>query len=608
VQGEEAVVSIEGLPPEYTRVLVNGQRYSGAIGGTDDLRDVPIHALERVEVKRGTQGIRQGGEGAGGVINLVTRKPPERGVHGSFDGGYGADGKLLASGASELRLGPVGVTLSAVHDQIDGFDPRGDAVFVPAGGEDSRRKSRDVYGTASWAPLEALELHSRIGWRREDENFVPVDADELPPERRDFRRWLATHGFSWSASPSTRITTDFTWYQGTLESEIGRPFTQDEDEGKLETQLEHFLTTGRFEHALTAGLDLRRPALQLDEGSAPAGVPDDFRAGGDTDESFRTGALFVEDEISLHERVSLLAGVRGELHSEFGFDVMPQVALLVKPHETLHARFSWGMNRRTPTLKDLYQPPVPQEAGYFLAGNPDLEPESSVSWRAGLEWTPTPWLAASATGFWNDIDDAIRSIGAGNIEVVTGTTTEFCPPFLCPPDGRFFEVDATEPRALFVKQNLDRLRTRGVEADLRVRPHPRAEARVAYTYLQTRLVDSNLVGLEELPNSPHHTVSTTLAVRAPRTETELTLTGVWRSPAIIETSGTGIASFAGIEKSHRSLVINARVAQPLRSGVEVYVDLQNLTGEKAVDSYAIRGFTFFVGLRADLSWPGRATP
>src|SRR4029453_11907005 len=129
----------------------------------------------------------------------------------------------------------------------------------------------------------------------------------------------------------------------------------------------------------------------LENGPLPFGVPADLESE-DVDQDFQTGALFVEDEIALHERVSLLAGVRGELHSEFGFDVLPQVALLVKPHETVQVRLSWGRNRRVPTLEDLYQPPVPQLGGaYFLVGNPDLETESSTSWRTGVEWTPREW-------------------------------------------------------------------------------------------------------------------------------------------------------------------------------------------------------------------------
>lgn len=280
----------------------------------------------------------------------------------------------------------------------------------------------------------------------------------------------------------------------------------------------------------------------------------------------------------------------------------------MRPHETLRVRFSWGMNRRVPTLEDLYQPPVPQLGGaYFLAGNPDLETESSTSWRAGFEWSPRDWATASVTGFWNEIDDAIRSIRARDLNVVTGTRRVPCAGRPgCPPSG-FIEVELTDPRTLFRKENLDQLRTRGIEADLRVRPHPRIETRLAYTLLDTKVIDSN-IDLDELPNAPRHVVDATVAARLPRTETQVALTGRWRSPAIVETSGTGLLSFADSEtESDTSLLLDLRVTQPIRRGFDLYVDFQNMLNEASVDSYAIRGFTFFVGVRADFSWSGRVT-
>lgn len=605
VQGEEAVVSIEGLPPEYTRVLVNGQRYSGSIGGVDDLRDIPTHALDLVEVKRGTQGVRLGGEGAGGVLNFVTRRAPEEGVHGTLDGGVGNFGKVLVQSASEFMAGPVGITLSAVHDQIDGFDPGDDVVFAAGGGKDSRRISRDLYGTATWSPLENLETHSRLGWRREDENFVPFDYDgpeNAPdPERRDLHRWTTTNGFSWSMDEATRFTGDLTWYGAYLDSEVGRPFTQDETEWKLDLAGERFVTTGPLNHAITLGFDGRNPTIDLDEGELPPGVPDDIAGDGPVDEQFEIGALFLEDEIALHERVSLLAGIRVEEHSEFGFDWMPQVALVGKPHETLSLRASFGMNRRTPSLKDLYQPPVPQlDNAYFLAGNPDLEPEKNLSWRLGAEWSPREWVTASVVGYWNEIEDAIRSIRTRDLNIVTGSRT------VCPPRGPCREVPVVEPAPLFVRENLDQLRTRGIEAEFRVRPHPRAELRLAYTYLQTKVDDSNLVDLDELPNSPHHVVDATVGVRLPVTETSVALTGRWRSPALVETSGTGSLSFTdSTTESKTSLILDMRVTQPIRNGIDLYVDFQNMLNEDSVDSYAIRGFAFFVGVRGDWNWDGR---
>ncbi len=77
VQGEAAAVSIEGMPPGYSMILVNGLRYSGEFGGVDDLRDIPLGNVERIEIKRGAHGLRYGPEAGGGVIDIITKDPAE---------------------------------------------------------------------------------------------------------------------------------------------------------------------------------------------------------------------------------------------------------------------------------------------------------------------------------------------------------------------------------------------------------------------------------------------------------------------------------------------------------------------------------------------------
>jgi len=208
--------------------------------------------------------------------------------------------------------------------------------------------------------------------------------------------------------------------------------------------------------------------------------------------------------------------------------------------------------------------------GYFLEGNPDLDPESSQSWRLGFEWNPRSWLALAATGFWNDIDDAIRS-------------TQVLPP-------------TTPP--LFRKQNLDEVRTRGAETRLLLRPHARFDLSLGYTFIDSDVLDSTVVGLDELPNTPRHAVDIGTTLRLPRTETSLTLEARWRGHAASETSGTGLLGFGSEEETPASWVFDLRVVQPLRRGFDLYVDLDNLGDERVIDSYPVRGRTFFVGLRA----------
>lgn len=562
LQGEEAAVSIDGMPPEYTRLLVDGGRYSGEIGEVDDLRDVPLENVERIEVLRGTQGLEYGTDSAGGVINVITKDPPLEGYRVNANVGAGDDAAFLGSGTAAFGLGRAGWSISTVQDQIDGFEASDSepppAPLVATG--DSRRLSRDVYQTLYVPVNESLVLRTRGGWRREDETIENGDlVSGLDPKtQRDYTRWLGAQEMEWFASEATRVTGALRFFQGLTETSVGREFELDEDEWRLEGNVERFLATGEYSHVLTLGADVRRPTLNVDEGGAGTE---------DIDEMFYASGVYLQNETELAEWASLLIGVRGEIHSDFDARALPQVGLLFRPCEGLKLRASWGQNYRTPSLRDLYQPPV-DNGGYFLGGNPDLDPESSQSWRLGFEWNPRSWLALAATGFWNDIDDAIRST----------------------------LVAPTLP-ALYRKQNLDELQTRGVEARLLWRPDARFDLSLGYTFNDTEVVDSD-IDLDQLPNTPRHAVDLGTTLRVPRTETAFTLVARWRDHAPSETSGTGLLGFGSEEETPASWIFDLRVLQPLRPGVELYVDLDNIGDEHVIDSYPVRGRTFFVGFRA----------
>jgi len=580
LQGEESAVSIDGMPPEYTRILVNGQRYSGEIGEVDDLRDVPLENVERIEVRRGTQGLEHGTDSAGGVIDVITKDPPLEGYRLNTDVGGGSDDAFLSSGTGAFGLGRAGWSVSVVQDQIDGFDaPTDEDVIAPlvANGEDARRLSRDVYQTLFVPVSDELVLRTHAGWRREDESFLFPDtgaADDFEHQQRDYTRWLGSQEVEWFASEVTRVTGALAFFQGVTDSDVGREHTLDEDEWRLDGNVERFFTTGELSHVVTLGVDLRRPTLDLDEGDPPDEAPAFVIE--DVDETFYTSGVYLQSETELASFASLLLGVRGEFHSDFDARALPQAGLLLRPREDLKLRGSWGQNYRTPSLRDLYQPPTPQvQATYFLAGNPDLDPEESQSWRLGFEWNPRPWLAFAGTGFWNDIDDAIRSEADGVI-VIPGN----------PP-----------PKTLYRKQNLDEVRTRGAEARLLLRPATRFDFSLGYTFTDSEVVDSD-VDLDELPNTPRHAADLTSTVRVPRLETALTLQVRWRGQAVSETSGTGLLGFGSPQKTSPSWIFDLRVLQPVRSWLDLYVDFDNLGDERVVDSYPVRGRTVFVGLRA----------
>lgn len=622
VQGEEAAVSVEGLPPEFSRVLVDGRRYSGQIGGVDDISDIPLVGVERLEVVRGAQGLRYGSDAAGAVIRTITEDPPTDGRRVEADVGIGDQGKIVGAATAGYGNELAGASLRFLNDQIDGYDVPsdlvGEAVFIPSS-KDSRRVARDVYGIGRIDPVDGLSLHTRMGYRREDEKLVGVGGTDVSGFS-DETRWIATQEAEWTFGPASTLRGTATFYRDELESSVGRDFTLAENEPDLDVELEHLLETGFVSHALTFGADFQRPTLDLEEGALPPDLAALVAPPSAVSEYQVTSGIYGIAESQLASWLALETGVRAQFHSDFSPEVVPQVALVATPWEgdggrVVRLRASYGRSYRTPSLRDLFQPPVPQIGGaYFLAGNPNLTPESLVSYRVGAEAVPLPWLSFSMIGFYHDISDHIRSSFAGSLPV--GTETITVPPaprnpsldLICRATNDFFPecqsgggtIVVPINAQLFVKNNLDRVRSAGIETRVRLDsiPYaPWAQFELGYTFQETSVRDST-VALDELPNEPHHVVDLMLLLEAPQTGTRLTTQARFRSSALTETSGTGQLGFGSPEKSQPSWTVDLRLEQPIGPNYAIYADVYNVSDQRIVDSYIVRGRSFFVGVRA----------
>ncbi len=613
VQGQEAAVSIEGMPPEYTLLLVDGQIYSGELGGVGDLHDIPLTNIDRIEILRGAQALRYGSEAAGGVVSVITRLPPTDGFESRFQAGAGDQGFVQVQAVAGLGDEVIGGSLAYTQDQIDGFDAPSDTEAVLVGaGKDSDGVSRDGNAQLRWQPRDDVTAMTRFGYRREHEALR--FEDDITTFRSD-GRWRAEQTLEWLGDDSRAFGSLF-YYRNELESSSGRSFELDEDEWKLDGVFDHFFETGPVSHAVSIGFDARLERIRLHE-SALRFDPDtgDSSSVPLTRERIQRGALYAIAESEVTRWLTFEAGVRGEFSSEFDPAAVPQIALLVTPFDSLKLRASWGVGHRAPSLRDLYQPPVPQLGGaYFLAGNPDLKTESSTSYRLGFEWTPDRRISLAGTWFYNSIDDHIRSTPDGVVPL--GTVT--LPPV--PVDtGRpgldlicgstdFFFPECGESQTILItsqlyrKTNLDTVRTQGFETRLELRPHELVLGQLGYTFLETKVVDSTLIGLDELPNEAKHTVDALLQLDVPKLDASIALTGRWRSGALTETSGTGLIGFTSNRKSDDSFVLDLRVVQPLPYRLALFADVFNVTDERVVDSYVVRGRSFFVGLRGEIPW------
>ncbi len=587
VQGQRGAVSIDGLPPEYSELLVNGQRYSGENQEATDLGDLLFMDLEKIEILRGPQALRFTARAGGGVVNFVTKAPPTDGwrVSGVLTGGD--QGRFRTAGALGYGGPDWGATVITDYNRIDGFrdpfpgstDPRDglESTF----GENSVQKKTDVYSTIAGRPSENSEFVMRFGYWERNDAFA---GDEGPVTGRSLQE-----RFLWNAESRIAVTDEteiygrFTVFHWTLDTEVGREFTLRDDLERVQLGSSTWFELGETSHLVEIGADLMTNGIDLDEGDVPPEIENPAFTLEDVTERTYQAGLFVVTESELHEDLSIEGGLRYEMRQGFEPELLPQVAILWTPfrfdaERALKLRVSAGRAALYPSLRDLYQPPAPQTgAGYFLAGSRDLVQETTWAFRASIESNPVR------------IREELR----------------LADPTLCALTGeRCTDEIVQELRSVFERANLDQLRTWGIEARLQLRPRDWIELNLGYTWLRTDIESETLL-LDELPNSPRHVANGKLVLRAEDYGTTLTLRASWRDRAFMEGTGTGTASFTTTARSRDSFDVDARVRQSLEhllgADVTLFAQGNNLTDNRVVDSYRVRGRSFVAG--AEVRWP-----
>ena len=84
-------IDLRNLGANRTLVLLNGKRLGATTGGLQDLSQVPIAAIERIEVLKDGASAIYGSDAIAGVVNVITRKNFDGAEASAYVGQYDED-------------------------------------------------------------------------------------------------------------------------------------------------------------------------------------------------------------------------------------------------------------------------------------------------------------------------------------------------------------------------------------------------------------------------------------------------------------------------------------------------------------------------------------
>lgn len=402
--GTLTTVRIRGAEGNHTLVIIDGVEVNDPAGSNEfDFGNLMASDIERIEVLRGPQATLYGSNTIGGVINIITKRgegavtATARAEGGSF---YTFDGGASISGGDEHVNGylglsgyrTAGINISQNGSEKDGYD------------------NITLNSNINVNPLDILQLSGTLRYVDSELQY-----DDFGPDTDSSGFYIPTDANQRGdlSSLSGRAQAKLTLFDGAFENIVGYSGLRTENYNYTDNN-----RTSRF-NAETNTVDYQGNVFLETPEFADASHTLTFlyRRQGQSGDNFYAGSgganfstiinncYAGEYRLALWDRLFLTGGVRYDQNNKFENTTSPRVTgafLVTETDSRIHA--SWGEGVQNPTLTELY--------GYFAnyVGNPDLKPENSTGWDAGVEQSfLEKRLVFDVTYFNNRIRDFISS-------------------------------------------------------------------------------------------------------------------------------------------------------------------------------------------------------
>src|SRR5271170_8114826 len=358
--GVQSDLSIRGTTFEQSLILLNGLRINDPETGHLNLDiPVPLDAVTRIDILHGSGSTFYGSDAIGGAVNLLTQ-PPGPGLTVVASAGGGSYNSIEQHLRAAYTQGPIAEQLTGSRDTSDGFIP-------------DRNYSSNALASETW-------LTSKPGARNYSTDILlatsdrPYGANQFYgpyPSWERTKGWFA--GIQQQLGAQTAASFGYRRHTDLFVLFVDQPAIYENN---------HITTS--YEGALRRA-DTLAPNATLSYGVEADG--DTIHSNSLGQHARNQGAAYANLNLSALGRFSLSLGARDEVltGAVTGTDNVfsPSIAAAYTLTRTTRLRASAGHGFRLPTYVDLYY------ADPTTIGNPNLKPESSWSYEAGIEWTPT---------------------------------------------------------------------------------------------------------------------------------------------------------------------------------------------------------------------------
>ena len=581
--GEE--VWLQGLDADRVLVLIDGRPVSASTGASVDLSQIAIGDVENIEIVKGASSVLYGSEAMGGVVNIITSKNEKPFSYSLvLDGGsYGNQdlGNTFNDKHAKVQLGGKKGKwhynfLADVRDKQGSDIDKSTWANEGAAGEKKNFSAEIGYTTESGGNISVKPSLYKEDIASNFSSFSPGIGEIRKIKREDATRKNITLSYTKPFANGDIISTWYiheTFEDITQQDTVITDFNDQQREGnsefnKAEFQCDKNLSDNQI---LTVGMTALNSSLsqvQTKSTRARTTIIDEINGNKKRDNI----EFFIQDDIFVSDKLEILPGFRYQNDSDFGSHAVPKVSLMYTPEwlENIDTklRFSVGQGYRVPTLKDRHYVFDHSALGYMVIGNPELQPETSTNFTAGIELNKNDKFRTELNFFRNDIKDLIST-----------------------------SLDETESNtkglSIFKYTNIGKAQTQGLDLTVSNKLSDNFSTSLSYSYLEAIDIETN----KKLTQRPAHQIKLKLDYDIPKYKANIALFGNFQSKEFVDENNT----ISSPSYSTFDLKLNKEILK----GTKLFLGIDNITNthrDVPVTGHDFRpesGRFIYAGIRID---------
>lgn len=370
--GQSSSLFVRGTEARHVLVLIDGVPMARAgIGNAIDIGQIPVSLVQRVEYIRGPRSAVYGSGAIGGVVNIITMSDDER---AQINAGMGTNGYQNYDGAVNQRFGDTMVTAAGAYQTTKGFNVQPDSTYADDSDRDGYRNK------LFWGGVQHKFNDSISGFFRGYGYSSNTDYDQ------------GSGGYAGGGDESQNYTqswdTGFNYHSGIYSSQLIanyqhlKNYNYNAQDGRyaasasLDNMEQRYIQWGNNvevgQGSVSGGVDWKQEKLQ----SSGTYSTDIYKR--DTTGLYLTGQQQID-------KLTLEASGREDHDEQFGWHGTWQTAAGWEFVDNYRATLSYGTGFLAPSLGQQFG-----AERFGIASNPNLKPEESKQWEAGLEGLTGP--------------------------------------------------------------------------------------------------------------------------------------------------------------------------------------------------------------------------